>query len=162
MTVQAPSHGTPSIYMIHGPSGLRERARTSLGVSNWVTVGQEMVTAFAELTGDRQWIHVDPERAGQGPFGATVAHGFLTLSLSTDLLDQIFTVDNVTLILNYGLNRVRFPAPLPVGSRIRMHMTLAEAADIPNGVQVVYHLEYEVEGQAKPCCVADLVFRYHE
>ncbi len=162
MTVQAPSHGTPSIYMIHGPSGLRERAGTSLGVSNWVTVGQEMVTAFAELTGDRQWIHVDPERAGQGPFGATVAHGFLTLSLSTDLLDQIFTVDNVTLILNYGLNRVRFPAPLPVGSRIRMHVTLAEAADIPNGVQVVYHLEYEVEGQAKPCCVADLVFRYHE
>jgi acyl dehydratase len=120
-----------------------------------------MVTAFAELSGDRQWIHVDPERARQGPFGRTVAHGYLTLSLSTDLLDQIFTVDEVGMILNYGLNRVRFPAPLPVGSRIRMHVSLAEASDVPNGVQVVYHLEYEIDGQAKPCCVADLVFRYY-
>jgi len=119
-----------------------------------------MVTAFAEISGDRQWIHVDPERAEQGPFGTTVAHGFLTLSLSTDLLDQIFRVDDVGMILNYGLNRVRFPAPLPVGSRIRMHVSLAEVADVPNGVQAIYHLEYEIEGQAKPCCVADLVFRY--
>lgn len=162
MSVQAQSQGTPDLYVIHGPSGLRERAGSSLGVSGWVTIDQEMVTAFAELTGDRQWIHVDPERAGQGPFGTTVAHGFLTLSLSTDLLDQIFTVDDVSMTLNYGLNRVRFPAPAPVGSRIRMHVSLAEAADIPGGVQVVYRLEYEVEGQAKPCCVADLVFRYYE
>ncbi|MGH3218095.1 MAG: MaoC family dehydratase [Streptosporangiaceae bacterium] len=161
MSVQTPSHETPDLYVIHGPGGLRQHAGKPLGVSRWVTIDQEMVTAFAELTGDRQWIHVDPGRAAQGPFGSTVAHGFLTLSLSTDLLDQIFTVDDVSVILNYGLNRVRFPAPLPVGSRIRMHVSLAEASDVPNGVQVVYHLEYEIEGQAKPCCVADLVFRYH-
>jgi acyl dehydratase len=161
MSVQAPSQGAPELYVIHGPGGLHQHAGSPLGVSRWVVIDQEMVTAFAGLTGDRQWIHVDPERAAQGPFGTTVAHGFLTLSLSVDLLDQIFTVDDVSMTLNYGLNRVRFPAPVPVGSRIRMHVSLAEAADVPRGVQVVYRLEYEVEGQAKPCCAADLVFRYH-
>jgi acyl dehydratase len=161
MTAQATSQGTPDLYVIHGTDGLRQHAGKSLGVSKWVTIDQGMVTAFAELTGDRQWIHVNPERAAQGPFGNTVAHGFLTLSLSADLLHQIFTVDDVGMILNYGLNRVRFPAPLPVGSRIRMHVSLAEASDVPNGVQVVYHLEFEIEDQAKPCCVADLVFRYY-
>lgn len=160
MSVQAPSQETPDLYVIHGPDGLRQHAGKSLGVSKWVTIDQGMVTAFAELSGDRQWIHIDPERAAQGPFGTTVAHGFLTLSLSTDLLDQIFTVADVGMILNYGLNRVRFPAPLPVGSCIRMHVSLTEVADVPDGVQVVYRLEYEIEGQAKPCCVADLVFRY--
>ena len=161
MSAQATSLGTPDLYVIHGPDGLRQHVGKSLGVSRWVTIDQGMVTAFAELSGDRQWIHVDPERAAQGPFGSTVAHGFLTLSLSTDLLDQIFAVDDVGMILNYGLNRVRFPAPLPVGSRIRMHVSLAEASDVPNGVQVVHRLEYEIDGQAKPCCVADLVFRYY-
>ena len=115
-----------SPYVVHGVTGLRERAGSSLGTSRWVTVDQEMVTTFADLTGDRQWIHVDPERARQGPFGETVAHGFLTLGMSTGLLWDIFTVDGVGMILNYGLNRVRFPAPLPVGSRIRMHVSLAE------------------------------------
>jgi acyl dehydratase len=150
-----------SPYVIHGVAGLQERAGSSLGTSNWVTVDQEMVTTFADLTGDRQWIHVDPERARQGPFGATVAHGFLTLGMSTGLLWDIFTVEDVGMILNYGLNRVRFPAPLPVGSRIRMHASLAEASEIAGGLQVVYHLEYEIEGKKKPCCVADLVFRYN-
>src|ERR1700746_1323635 len=105
-----------SPYVIHGVAGLQERAGSSLGVSRWVTVDQEMVTTFADLTGDRQWIHVDPERARQGPFGATVAHGFLTLGMSTGLLLDIFTVAAVGMILNYGLNRGRFPAPLPVRS----------------------------------------------
>jgi acyl dehydratase len=150
-----------SPYVIHGAAGLRERAGSSLGTSGWFTVDQEMVTTFADLTGDRQWIHVDPERARQGPFGATVAHGFFTLGLSTGLLWEIFTVEGVGMILNYGLNRVRFPAPLPVGSRIRMHVSLAEINEITDGVQVVYHLEYEIEGKEKPCCVADLVFRYY-
>ena len=148
-------------YVIHGVAGLQERAGSSLGTSRWVTVDQEMVTTFADLTGDRQWIHVDLERARQGPFGATVAHGFLTLSLSTDLLADIFTVEDVSMILNYGLNRVRFPAPLPVGSRIRMHASLAEMREIADGIQVVYHLEYEIEGKEKLCCVAYLVFRYY-
>jgi acyl dehydratase len=150
-----------SPYVIHGVAGLKERAGSSLGTSRWVTVDQEMVTTFADLTGDRQWIHVDPERARQGPFGATVAHGFLTLGVSTGLLWDIFTVGDVGMILNYGLNRVRFPAPLPVGSRIRMHVSLAEVREIADGIQVVYHLEYEIEGKEKPCCVADLVFRYY-
>jgi acyl dehydratase len=150
-----------SPYVIHGVAGLKERVGSSLGTSSWVTVDQEMVTTFADLTGDRQWIHVDPERARQGPFGATVAHGFFTLGLSTGLLWEIFTVDDVGMILNYGLNRVRFPAPLPVGSRIRMHVSLAEVVEIPGGIQVVYHLEYEIEGKEKPPCVADLVFRYY-
>jgi acyl dehydratase len=148
-------------YAICGVTGLRERLGSSLGVSRWITVDQGMITAFADLTGDRQWIHVDPERASQGPFGVTVAHGFLTLSLSTDLLDDIFTVEDVTTILNYGLNRVRFPAPLPVGSRTRMGVSLAEVLEITGGIQVVYQLEYEIEGRGKPCCVADLVFRYY-
>ena len=150
-----------SPYVVHGVAGLQERAGSSLGTSRWVTVDQEMVTAFADHTGDRQWIHVDPERASQGPFGATVVHGFFTLSLSTGLLWEIFTVDDVSMILNYGLNRVRFPAPLPVGSRIRMHVSLPEVREIADGIQVVYHLEYETEGKEKPCCVADLVFRYY-
>jgi acyl dehydratase len=150
-----------SPYVIHGVAGLREREGSSLGTSEWFTVDQEMVTTFADLTGDRQWIHVDPERAKQGPFGGTVAHGFFTLGLSTGLLWGIFTVEGVGMILNYGLNRVRFPAPLPVGSRIRMHVSLAEVQEIADGVQVVYHLEYEIEGKEKPCCVADLVFRYY-
>ena len=150
-----------SPYVIHGVAGLKERVGSSLGTSGWVTLDQEMVTTFADLTGDRQWIHVDPERAGQGPFGATVAHGFLTLGMSTGLLWDIFTVGDVGMILNYGLNRVRFPAPLPVGSRIRMHVSLPEVGEVANGIQAVYHLEYEIEGKEKPCCVADLVFRYY-
>ena len=147
---------------IRGVQGLLERAGSQLGVSEWVDVEQGKVTAFAQLSGDEQWIHVDPVRAAAGPFGATVQHGFFTLSLSTGLLDQVFTVTEVPMVLNYGLNKVRFPAPLRVGSRVRMHVTLAEATEVSGGVQVVYHLVYEVEGQDKPCCVADLVFRYYD
>jgi acyl dehydratase len=148
-------------YVLHGIQELRDRAGSDLGVSDWVTVEQAKIDAFAELTGDRQWIHVDPQRARAGPFGTTVQHGFLTLGLSTALLWSLFTVEDVSVILNYGLNRVRFPAPLKVGSRVRMHAALAEAQDLPTGLQVVYRLEYEVEGEPKPCCVADLVFRYY-
>ena len=151
----------PTPEVIDGVAALRDRAGSRLGTSRWVTISQEMVNAFAELTGDRQWIHVDPDRAKDGPFRSTVAHGFFTLSLSTDLLDDVFSVTGVGTILNYGLNRVRFPAPLPVGSRVCMHVTLAEAVEILGGLQAVYRLEYEIEGQAKPCCVADLVFRYY-
>jgi acyl dehydratase len=146
---------------IAGVAGLRERLGTELGVSDWVTVEQDAVDTFAELTGDRQWIHVDPERAKDGPFGTTVAHGFMTLGLSTGLLFSLFTVEDVDVILNYGLDRVRFPAPVRVGSRIRMKASLAEATDLPGGIQVVYRLEYELEGEPKPPCVADLVFRYY-
>ena len=147
--------------IIHGIDGLRDRLGTELGVSDWVTIKQEDVTTFARLTGDEQWIHVDTERAKEGPFGTTVAHGFMTLGMSTGLLFSLFTVDDVDVILNYGLNRVRFPTPVRVGSRIRMKASLAEATDLSGGIQVVYHLEYELEGEPKPPCVADLVFRYY-
>jgi acyl dehydratase len=147
--------------VIQGVGGLQELAGKELGVSAWTPVEQEKVTSFAKLTGDEQWIHVDPERALSGPFGATVQHGFFTLGLSTGLLDQVFRVDDVSVVLNYGLNKVRFPAPLRVGARVRMHVALADAEPLTDGVQVVYHLTYEVENEPKPCCVADLVFRYY-
>jgi acyl dehydratase len=150
-----------SPYVIHGVGGLRERAGSALGTSRWVTIDQDMVTAFANLSGDRQWIHIDPERARQGPFGATVAHGFFTLSLSTDLLDDIFTVDEVSMILNYGLNRVRFPAPVPVGSRLRLGAELEELADFEGGGQATLKLTFEVEGASKPSCVAHYLLRFY-
>jgi acyl dehydratase len=152
---------TPGPLVIDGLDGLRERAGTELGVSGWVTIDQESVNTFACLTGDGQWIHVDPERAKDGPFGATIAHGFLTLGRSTGLLWDVAVVSGVGVILNYGLNKVRFPAPVKVGSRLRMHVSLAEVTEIAGGVETVYHLVYECEGQAKPPCVADLVWRYY-
>lgn len=146
---------------IKGVQGLLDRLGTDLGTSSWREVKQEDVTTFATLTGDDQWIHVDPERAKSGPFGTTIQHGFLTLSLSTGFIYELFTVTDVSMILNYGLNKVRFPSPLLVGSRVRMHVKLAEVEEIKGGVQTVFGLTFEVEGQAKPCCVADLVFRYY-
>jgi acyl dehydratase len=161
MTTDTATGGTGSPITIAGVQGLLEREGQELGVSDWVDVTQEKVDLFARLSGDEQWIHVDPERARSGPFGTTVQHGFLTLSLSTGLLDQVFRVEDVSVVLNYGLDRVRFPAPLPVGATVRMHVTLQQVREVEGGVQVVYHLVYEVQGQQKPCCVADLVFRYH-
>lgn len=155
------SERTDRPLVIDGIDGLRERAGTDLGVSDWLTVDQETVSAFGALTGDEQWIHVDPERAAQGPFGRTVAHGFFTLAASTGLLWQVCTVDGAAVVVNYGLDRVRFPAPVPVGSRIRLHVRLDEVTDIQGGAQALYHLEYEAEGQPKPPCVAQLLFRYY-
>jgi acyl dehydratase len=152
---------TAKPLVIDGLDGLRKRVGTDLGVSDWVTIDQDSVNTFARLTGDEQWIHVDPERAKDGPFGSTVAHGFMTLGMSTGLLWNVAVVDGVAVILNYGLNRVRFPAPVRVGSRLRMRVSLAELKELPGGVETVYHLEYEVEGESKPPCVADLVFRYY-
>lgn len=147
---------------LHGLDGLQERLGTDLGVSSWRTVTQSDISAFATLTGDEQWIHVDPERAKDGPFGATVQHGFLTLGLATGFLWEVCIIEGFGVVLNYGLNKVRFPAPLKVGSRIRMHVNLAEVKDLDGkGAEAVYRLTYEAEGEPKPCCVADLVFRYY-
>jgi acyl dehydratase len=157
--------GRDAPVVLQGLTGLQERLGDEVGVSDWRTVTQEDIDTFANLTGDRQWIHVDPERAKTGPFGATVQHGFLTLALATGLLWEICTVEGFDVILNYGLNRVRFPAPLRVGSRIRMHVQIGEVKELDGaggkGAEVVYRLTYEVEGEPKPCCVADLVFRYY-
>jgi acyl dehydratase len=151
--------------VLQGPDGLREHLGKELGASGWRTVRQEDIDTFATLTGDQQWIHVDPDRAKNGPFGTTVQHGFLTLGLATGLLWEVCTVDGFGVVLNYGLNRVRFPAPLRVGSRIRMHVQIAEVKELDSpagkGAEAVYRLTYEVEGEPKPCCVADLVFRYY-
>lgn len=150
----------PAPRVIYGLDGLREAAGSDLGVSPWVTVAQESVNMFAQVIKDEQWIHVDPERAKDGPFGGTIAHGFLTMSLGTSMLWDVAVVSGVNLIINYGLNKVRFPAPVMVGSRLRMHVVLAEVKEIKGGVEVIYHLEYESEGSPKPPCVADVVLRY--
>ena len=146
---------------IDGLDGLRACAGTDLGVSSWLMVEQSMIDLFAQVTGDEQWIHVDPERAKEGPFGSTVAHGFLALALSCGLLWDVAVVDGIDAVVNYGVNKVRFPAPVLVGSRVRMHVAVAEVKDVNGGVEVVYHMAYETEGQTKPPCVADLVFRYY-
>jgi len=161
--VEEVTSGAPVV--LRGLDGLRERVGSEVGVSSWRTVRQDDIATFARLTGDEQWIHVDPERAKTGPFGTTVQHGFLTLGMATGLLWEVCTVEGFDVVLNYGLNKVRFPAPLRVESRIRMHAVVAEvkAIDAPGGeaAEVVYRLTYEVDGQDKPCCVADLVFRYY-
>lgn len=140
---------------------LEAHAGTALGHSAWRTITQSEVDTFAELTGDRQWIHIDPERAKAGPFGGTIAYGYLTLSFATQFLDQVLTVDGAGLVLNYGSNRVRYPAPVPVGSQVRALVELQSVEQIAGGIQAVFRLTFEVEGQAKPGCVADIVYRYY-
>ena len=140
---------------------LRALVGQELGVGRWFTVTQELVSQFGALTGDEQYIHVDPERAAAGPFGTTIQHGFLTLGMSTGLLWSICVVEGFNVILNYGLNKVRFPAPLKVGAQFRMRVELAEVNELKGGVEAVYRLTYEVADEPKPCCVADLVFRYY-
>jgi acyl dehydratase len=132
-----------------------------IGTSRWVEVTQEQISTFAALTGDEQWIHVDAERAAAGPFGTTIAHGFFVLSCSTGLLYELFEVRGGTQILNYGLNRVRFTAPTPVGSRIRMGLKVVDVAEVSGGYQVTFGLTFERAGQEKPVCVAELLFRYY-
>jgi len=140
---------------------LASRTGQLLGQSSWRRITQEDVTTFATLTGDEQWIHVDPERAAAGPFGATVSHGYFTLSLSTVFLDEVLTVTGAALVLNYGSDRVRYPAPVRVGSRVRAQIELAAVKPLPGGVQTTFRLTFEVAGQQKPGCVADIVYHYY-
>ena len=132
-----------------------------LGVSRWHTVTQEQVNLFAEATGDHQWIHVDPERARSGPFGTTIAHGYLTLSLAPMLLWDVLDVTGAAQVVNYGIGKARFPAPVPVGSRVRLSVDLAAVEEVRGGVQTTLALTFEVEGIDKPACVADILFRYY-
>ena len=132
-----------------------------LGISEWITISQDEVNLFAEATGDHQWIHVDPERAAKGPFGGTIAHGYLTLALLPRMTHQIFTVKGIKLGINYGLNKVRFPSPVPVGSTVRATTTLTDTAHVGQGtVQATLTTVVEIEGAAKPACVAETVVRY--
>ncbi len=144
---------------INGIEELKSLKGEHLGYSEWHEISQEQVNQFAEATGDHQWIHVDVDRAKAGPFGTPIAHGYLTLSLAPMLLDEVVRTEGVKMGVNYGLNKLRFPSPVPVGSRVRMGAKLADVQDIAGGVQSVYELTWEVEGQEKPAAVAEAVFR---
>ena len=135
---------------ITGLDELKQAAGENLGTSDWHEVTQEAIDAFADVTGDHQWIHVDTERAKDTPFGGTIAHGYYTLSLAPMFMDRIFSLEGFAFAVNYGLNRVRFPAPLPVGKKVRMHATLSGLDDIPGGAQMTVTVTFEVEGGDKP------------
>jgi acyl dehydratase len=132
-----------------------------LGYSEWHQVTQEQINLFADATGDHQWIHVDVERAKAGPFGAPIAHGYLTLALAPALLDEVLEVSGVSMNINYGLNKLRFPTPVPVGSKVRAGVTLATLEDVSGGAQVTLNVSFEIEGATKPACVAEVLFRYY-
>lgn len=144
-----------------GLSELRRAIGEEIGVSDWLEVDQKRMDLFADATDDHQWIHIDPERAAAGPFGTTIAHGYLTLSLLVPLMHGAYDVQGVKMGVNYGLNRVRFPAPVPVGSRIRARVVLTALDDIEGGVQATWGVTVEREGGTKPVCVAESVSRMY-
>lgn len=149
------------MLLVSGPDEVRALVGRELEPTEWLEVTQARVDAFAACTGDHQWIHTDPERAAAGPFGATIAHGFLTLSLVVPLWEQAVRVEGFRLAVNYGLNRVRFPAPVPVGSRIRGRFEVLEVTELDGGgLQSVTRATIEREGSEKPVCVAELVLRF--
>src|SRR4051794_8496186 len=140
---------------------LAEAKGEHLGTGDWLEITQDRIDTFADATGDHQWIHVDAERAAAGPFGTTIAHGYLTLSLVPLISQQIYAVEAVKLVVNYGLDRVRFPAPVPVDSRVRGGLELLSITDVEGGVQVAARVTVEVEGSPKPCCVAETLSRIY-
>jgi acyl dehydratase len=140
---------------------LRQAVGTDVGTSRWLTIDQDRVNGFADVTEDHQWIHIDPERAAAGPFKTTIAHGYLTLSLIVPLMAEVLRVENVRMGVNYGLNKVRFPSPVPVGSKVRAHGHLLSVEDVKDGVQVTNRVTIELEGGAKPACVAETVSRLY-
>ncbi len=144
-----------------GTDQVRAHLGQELGVSEWHEVTQAAIDEFAELTGDHQWIHVDPERAKQTPFGGTIAHGYYTLALAPRFSYAMFTLDGFAFGVNYGLNKVRFPAPMPVGGRVRMRARLARVEEIPGGLEIATELTFEREGGEKPVCVAESLARLY-
>ena len=146
---------------VNGLDELKKLAGADLGTSDWIEVTQARIDTFADATGDHQWIHVDPERAAEGPFGAPIAHGYLTLSLFIPLFTELLDVQGVTTKVNYGLNKVRFPSPVKVGSRIRLAGRLAEVEEVPGGVQITVDGTIEIEGGAKPAAVLQSLSRFY-
>jgi acyl dehydratase len=142
-------------------SELSDLVGSDLGTSSWVEVDQERINLFADATGDHQWIHVDPVRAQSGPFGGTIAHGYLTLSLLIPLWTELLEIRNVTTKVNYGLGKVRFPAPVRSGSKVRLRATLAGYEEIAGGAQITVDAVMESDGTDKPVCVAQPVFRFY-
>lgn len=149
----------PRIFPSAG--ALRDALGAELGPSDWLVVGQERIGLFAEATGDHQWIHVDRERAAAGPFGTTIAHGYLTLSLLPVLVPQLLRVEGVRMAVNYGVNKVRFPAPVPVDSRVRATGRISDVSDVTDGVQLTLAVTVAREGGDKPVCVAESISRFH-
>ena len=148
--------------IIEGIDGLKEKLGQHLGYSDWHEVTQDQVNLFADATGDHQWIHVDPERAAkESPFGGPIAHGYLTISLAPKLLPEVVQVRGISMGVNYGINKLRFPSPLPVGGKVRCGATLTGVDDIAGGAQVTMDLSFEVEGKDKPSCVAQVLYRYY-
>lgn len=148
--------------VIDGKDDLLSRVGQEVGVSDWLEISQERVNQFAEATGDNQWIHVDPEKAAQGPFGQTIAHGYLTLSLAPMLSWQTVSVDGVQMGINYGSNKVRFISPVKVGSKVRMRIKLKQVESVePNALQATFENTFEIEGEPKPACVAEIISRYY-
>ncbi len=147
---------------IDGIAGLKSKVGEHIGYSDWHQITQEQINLFADATGDHQWIHVDPDRAASGPFGTTIAHGYLTLSLIPMLLEQVLSVRGVSMAINYGANKVRFPSPVPSGSKVRLGATLAELEEIPGGAQALVDITIEVEGSTKPSLATQIVFRYYD
>ncbi|WP_406180241.1 MaoC family dehydratase [Streptomyces canus] len=146
---------------VNGLDELKKLAGSDLGTSEWIEVTQERIDTFADATGDHQWIHVDPEKAAAGPFGAPIAHGYLTLSLFIPLFTELLDVQGVTTKVNYGLNKVRFPSPVKVGSRIRLVAKLTDVEEVPGGVQVTVDGAVEIEGGAKPAAVLQSLSRFY-
>jgi acyl dehydratase len=145
------------VKIFHGIEEYGQAVGTHLGHSDWHTVTQGQIDLFAEATGDHQWIHVDPQRAAEGPFGTTIAHGYLTLSLVPRLVWQVYTIEGLRMGLNYGSNKVRFPAPVPVESRVRAGVELLSLTPTALGIQSVTRVTIEVDGSEKPGCVAETV-----
>jgi acyl dehydratase len=157
-----PTTAPAGVVVYRGVDDLVTAVGAELGPTDWMTMDQPRVDAFADATEDHQWIHVDPSRATESPYGATIAHGFLTLSLVPHFMSSLRRFDGVRMGINYGLDKVRFPAAVPTGSRIRGRMTMDNVEALPdNGVQLTTTITVEVEGQAKPACVATLLSRYY-
>jgi len=150
-----------SLFTVDNLSHLLGSVGQELGPSDWMLVDQVRINLFAEATGDHQWIHVNAEKAAEGPFGSTIAHGYLTLSLANFFLPQLLHVENISMGVNYGCNKVRFPAPLPVDSRIRGSGEIISAEEVKGGVQVVVRISIEIEESARPACVVDTVSRFY-
>jgi acyl dehydratase len=139
---------------------LRAAVGAALGPTDWITITQEMINGFADATGDHQWIHVDVDAAKNGPFGAPIAHGYLTMSLCAPFLAELATVDGVSMGINYGVNKARFITPVRAGSRVRATGFVQEVSDVPGGAQAVVAITIEIEGEAKPAAVVETVSRY--
>jgi acyl dehydratase len=149
----------PRMLTLNGIDDIKARVGQELGISDWLEVTQAEIDKFAEATGDHQWIHVDVDKASQTPFGGTIAHGYYTLSLAPRFSYELYTIENVAFALNYGANKVRFPAPLKVGAKVRMRATLSNVEDVAGGVQITTTCTFETEGGEKPVCVAETLTR---